>query len=118
MTTEATLFNTLKTLVSSRVYPDIAPAGTVVPYITYQQVGGEALAFVENTLPSSKNGRYQVNVWASTRAAAAALALQVEAALVQASAFQARAVGAPAATHDTELGLYGTLQDFSIWSTR
>jgi hypothetical protein len=118
MTTESTIFDTLKSLVSNRVYPDVAPAGAATPYITYQQVGGEALAYVENTLPSSKNGRYQVNVWATTRAAAAALALQVEAALVQASAFQARAVGAPAATLDMDLSLYGTLQDFTIWSTR
>ena len=43
MTTESTLFDTLKSLVSSRVYPDIAPAGTTVPYITYQQIGGDAV---------------------------------------------------------------------------
>lgn len=118
MTVESAIFDTLKTLVSSRVFPDVAPLSTALPYITYQQIGGEAFAYIENTLPDAKNGRFQVNVWATTRAAAAALALQVEAALIQSTAFQARAVGAPAATHEPDLKLYGSMQDFTVWSTR
>ncbi len=119
MTVESAIFDALKGLVSNRVFPDVAPLSTALPYITYQQIGGEAFAYIENTtLPDAKNGRFQVNVWATTRAAAAALMLQAEAALIQSSAFQARAVGAPAATHEPDLNLYGAMQDFTVWSTR
>lgn len=69
-------------------------------------------------MPSMKNGRYQVNVWAVDRAGAAALALQIESALVLSTAFQASAEGAPVALHEPDLKLYGSMQDFSIWSDR
>ncbi len=118
MTVEADIFNALAALVSNRVFPDIAPLDTPLPYITFQQIGGEALGYVENTVPDAKNGRFQVDVWAQTRSQCAALALQIEAALVQSAAFQARAVGAPANQYEPDTKLYGSLQDFSVWSTR
>lgn len=119
MTTEATLTATLAPLVATgSVYPDLAPIGAVRPYITYQQVGGETVAFLERAMPSKKNGRYQVNVWADTRADAAAIILQAETALVTNTAFQASALGAPIATFEPDTKLYGAMQDFSIWSDR
>lgn len=118
MTVEADLFNALKTLVSNRVYPDIAPNGATTPYITYQQVGGEAIAFVDNLVPSKQNGRFQINVWGTSRSAVAALALQIESAMTAASAFQARPIGAPSASHELDTGLYGSRQDWSVWSNR
>jgi hypothetical protein len=119
MTVEQDLFDTLKVLgAGTRVFPDVAPYGTARPYITYQQVGGEPVSFLENTLPSKKNSRFQINCWATTRLAAAALARQVEAAMVQASAFQARPLADHTATHNEDTNLYGTLQDFSVWSDR
>lgn len=118
MTVEADIFNTLKGLVANRAFPDIAPLDTPLPYITFQQIGGEALGYVENTVPDAKNGRFQVDVWAESRMQCAALALQVEAALVQSAAFQARAIGAPSNQYEPDTKLYGSLQDFSVWSIR
>jgi len=118
MTVEADIFNTLKSLVGNRCFPDFAPIDTIKPYITYVQIGGEALSYTENALPDAKNGRFQVNVWASTRSIASSVMLQVEAALMQATAFQARPIGAAAASYDFDMQTYGSMQDFSIWSTR
>lgn len=118
MTIEASLVSALNGLVSNRVYPDVAPLGCSIPYITYQQVGGEAISFLEKAVPSIKNGRFQVNVWAASRAAANALALQIESALVTASTMQTKPSAAFVSTHDEETNYYGCLQQFSVWSTR
>ncbi|HQS59731.1 MAG: hypothetical protein B7Y56_03030 [Gallionellales bacterium 35-53-114] len=116
MTTESLLNDVLKTLVSNRVYPDVAPELTARPYITYQQVGGESANFVDPTVPTKKNSRFQVNVWADTRAAAAALAIQVEDALRVVTALQTTVLSAPVATYDQATEYKGTRQDFSFWN--
>lgn len=119
MTVESNITAALTPLVAAgSVYPDLAPVGAPRPYITYQQVGGQSVDFLERAMPSKKNGRYQVNVWADTRAVAAALILQVEAAIVLATAFQASAQGAPISTFESDTKLYGAMQDFSVWSDR
>ncbi|HYD58968.1 MAG TPA: DUF3168 domain-containing protein [Noviherbaspirillum sp.] len=118
MTVEASIFDLLKGLVSTRVYPDVAPANVAKPYIVYQQVGGDVVTFVDNMVPSKQNGRFQFSTWAATRAAAATLALQVENSLTTAVAFQARPLGAPTARYEPDGPVYGAQQDFSIWSDR
>lgn len=118
MTVESDIYNTLKTLVSNRVFPDIAPISTVKPYITYSQIGGEAISYIENTVPDGKIGRFQFNVWADTRASASSVMLGVEAALITATAFAARPIGASSSSYDYDMALYGSMQDFTIASTR
>lgn len=118
MTVESDLYTLLKGLVGDRVYPDVAPLSTPRPYITYQQIGGQVLSYVGPEVPSEKNGSFQINVWADSRLAAAALALQVEAAFIGATVFVASPESAPIAQHEPDLNLYGTIQDFSIWSNR
>jgi hypothetical protein len=117
MTIEADLFTVLKT-VCARVFPDFAPVDTPRPYATYQQIGGDALRFLDPTIPSKKNGHYQISVWGDTRASVAALAILIESALIPATAFQASALSAPAADFDADVPVYGSRQDFSIWSNR
>ena len=118
MTVEADIYTALKGLVSNRCFPDFAPVATVRPYITYTQIGGEALSYMDDTLPSGKFGRFQVNVWAETRATASALMLQVEAAMIQAAAFQGRPLSAPSSAYDHDSLVYGSMQDFNVFSTR
>lgn len=118
MTVEADIFNALKSLVANRVFPDVAPISTTKPYITYSQVGGEALTYLENAVPSKQNGRFQVNVWADTRASASALMLLVELAMVTATTYQARPVSAPSTGYDNDMLVYTSLQDFTVWSDR
>lgn len=117
MTIEEDLCTAL-TLLCPRTFPDFAPVGTPRPYVTYQQIGGEALAFLDQTIPSTKNADIQINVWADTRAQASALILQIENMMITATAFQASAYGAPANNGDAELKLYSSRQDFSVWSDR
>lgn len=117
MSLETALYTVL-TSQCPRVFPDVAPLTTARPYITWQQVGGEALVFTDDTVPDARNANIQINVWADTRLAATTLALQVEAALIVASTLQARATGALIAAHDEDTDLRGCLQDFSIWAPR
>lgn len=116
MTVEAQLQTALAPLAST--WPDFAPYGTARPFICYEQVGGEALAFIDGTLPDKKHGRFSIGVYADTRAQCAALALQVESVLSAATAFQASAIHAPISSYQAELKIYGSVQEFSIFSTR
>ena len=116
MSVESLIFDTLKTLVSSRVYPLIAPQEvTALPRITYQQVGGQGINFLEAANPSMKNGRFQINCWGATSLQVAALSRQVEDALRSEVYLQTTVLGAPVAEYEPETRLYGTRQDFSFW---
>jgi len=118
MTVEADIFVTLKGLVANRCFPDLALLSTERPYITFVQVGGEAINYTDTSIADRKHGRFQINVWGDTRASVSALMLQVESAMVLSNAFQARPVSAPSSDYDHDMLMYGSMQDFSVWSTR
>lgn len=120
MTIEESLFSVVGPLMANRFYPDVAPASAKQhTYGTYQQIGGQSLSFMEGgAAPSKRHGRFQISLWADTRAAVSSLALQVDNAMRAATAFQAEPLGEPLARHDPEPGLYGSTQDFSIWYDR
>ena len=115
MSAESQIFDALKSLVSNRVYPDLAPDVVTKPYIVFQQVGGSAVQFVDPTVPSKKNSRMQVSVWGDTRAQVSALAVQVEDTLRGVTALQTVVLGAPVAIYESDTKLRGSQQDFSIW---
>jgi hypothetical protein len=110
---ESDFYDAIKGLVGNRVYPDVAPLNTTRPYVTYQKVGGTAWNFLENTAVGKRHARVQVNCWATTRLAAAALARSVEDALVTSSTIRAFVNGAVVDDYEDDLQLYGTRQDFS-----
>ena len=118
MTVESDLFGLLKGLVSNRCFPDFAPLGTVRPFITFEQVGGEALSFIDGSLPDKKHGRFEIGVYADSRAACAAIALQVEGVMAGATVFQSTAIHAPISDYASEVKIYSSTQNFSIFSTR
>lgn len=117
MTLEATLNTALSSLVDDRVYADDtdgAPVPLVYPLILYQQIGGKAYEYADQSLPGYDHARVQVTVWAKTRVEAAALARQVRQAIL--GAFNpAETYGAATALTQQELHLRGTRQDFGIW---
>ena len=115
MSIESKLFDALKALVSNKVFPDVAPLGTVSQYITYQQAGGDVVTYAENAASNMRNGRFQISVWASTRSAASALMRQTEIALIQSPELAAEPLGGPVSRYDTETQQYGAFQYFSIW---
>jgi hypothetical protein len=116
MSIESLIVTTLTGFVSGRVYPDIAPQGmTALPRITYQQVGGQGLNFLEAAPVGKKNGRFQINVWGATRLQVAALARQVEDALKSEKTLYTTILGAPIGIYEPDTKLYGAMQDFSFW---
>ncbi len=117
MTAESTLTVLLKTL-CPRVYPDVAPDGTVAPYITYQALGGESLRYGDNTAPDKRNTLMQVSVWSATRAEALALIHQAEESICASSAWQAEPQGEALSTYEPDTKLYGSIQRFLIFAER
>ena len=116
MTVEASIYTALKSLVGNRVYRDIAPQTvTETPRIIFQQVGGAAVNFLDPTVPSKKNGRWQINVWGDRRDDVMALAHEVEDTLRAYTVLQATVLGAPVALYEEETRLFGAMQDFSFW---
>jgi hypothetical protein len=115
MTVEKQIFETLRALVDGRVYPDVAPEGVARPYVTYQQVGGVPVNFVDGGIPGMRNARFRVNVWDDRRATVTATCVAVEHALRNDPALQTTVMTNPVALNDPETRLRGTSQDFSVW---
>lgn len=118
MTVESDMYDCLKGLVGNRCYPDVAKSGSALPFIVFQQVGGESPSFLENALPSKKNGRFQITVWSLLRSEAASIGRQAEAAMVAETDYQARPLGDFVAVYDEDTEYRGSRQDFTVWSTR
>lgn len=114
MSFEQDIRSLLADLVEDRVHPDTAPDVPIFPYITYQQVGGTALWFMDRAKPSHKHARMQFNVWARTRAEANQIAREIEDRLMTGS-FEAAPYGGIVALYEEKLKLYGTRQDFGVW---
>lgn len=102
-------------LLGGRFFPDSAPFDTPRPWGTYTQVGGEEPSYIDKTPVGLRNARMQINLWCASRGQASVLAKQVRDALVAAADMDVTPQGAFQATGDAELGLYGTVQDFSCW---
>lgn len=117
MTMEADLSALLKTK-CPRVFPDVAPSGTTLPYVTWQGIGGESLSFLDNTAGDKRHTLMQVNAWSSTRLQALQMAREIEDAMRASAAFVASPLGEPLSTYEPDVPVYGTLQRFSIWAAR
>lgn len=117
MSLETSLYTTLSA-VCPRVFPDVAPAETALPYVTWQQIGGSVIKLLANEPATKRNARIQINAWAKSRIEANALAMQIEDALVSSSAFIAQPDSALMAHIDDDSDLRGAMQDFSIWADR
>ena len=116
MSIETDLVALLKAI-NPRTYPDVAPEGTATPYVTWQQIGGESLRYIDGTA-DSRYPTMQVNVWSRSRMESAALIRQVEDALCASSAFQALPQGEPMSMHEPDTGLYGSIQRFDVFGAR
>ena len=121
MTIEASLTTALQAL-CPRVAPDVAEQGTALPYVTYQGIGGRSLRWLDKTASDRRQTHFQINVWATSRAAALTLIRSIEDALCASTAFTAMPLGEPRnvtedATPD-QVRLYGCIHDFDIYSLR
>ena len=110
--------NTLLKTICPRTFPDVAPSGTVAPFIAWQGLGGESLRFVDSTAPDKRNTYMQVSVYSTTRLEALSLIRAAETALCGSAAFVVRPQGEPMSTYEDDTTLYGAIQRFSIWAVR
>ena len=117
MSVEQELITLLKT-VCPRTFADFAPVSTQRPYCTFQAIGGRSLRFLDNSAADKRNSVFQVNVWGDTRLSSITLARQIEDALCAYSLFTATPDGEPVSDFDADVPVYGSRQDFSIYSTR
>lgn len=118
MSYETEVYGALSGLVSGRVFPDVAPFGTAMPYMTWQKVGGYPIHYIGNDAVNKEHSLVQVNVWAASRIEANSLARQVEDALRLLSSSACRPESAAISIHEPGLNMYGTHQEFSIFSAR
>ncbi|APF86964.1 DUF3168 domain-containing protein [Ralstonia solanacearum] len=117
MAVEADIRRVVAPFVDDRVFPDEAPPDTPLPYVTYQQIGGLPLTFLDG-LPDKRNGRFQFNLWAETRDEASGLMRSLADALELDPVLQATPLGELAGTFEPITKLRGATQDFSIWFAR
>lgn len=113
MSIEAELRNVIGPMVGDRVYPDTAPADAGLPFVIYQQIGGQPLNFLAG-VPDKENGRFQVVVWSDDREQANQLLRDIRATLCVAP-LQAVVMTGVNALLEPETDLRGAQQDFSIW---
>jgi hypothetical protein len=112
---EATLKTTLSSLVGGRVYPDTPPDNPTFPLIVYQQVGGQAVEYLEGVLADKDNARIQIVVWSKTRLEASSIARSARDELV--GTLTATTLAAPVSLYEEELKIYGSRTDYSVWFT-
>jgi hypothetical protein len=115
MTIETALVSALAATFSNRVYPDTNddPAGLVLPYVTFQQVGGAPLNYLDG-VPTARNARMQFNVWAKTRQEANTLMRSIDV-IVRSAPFHGTSLGDLIATYEPITKTRGAMQDFSLW---
>ena len=98
-----------------RVFPLTAAALTQVPYVIYQQIGGQVINPMDNSAPGLRNARMLIRSWSKQRAEASTLSDNIEDAMRTATAFKARPDAAKFADYDEDLKLYSYEQEFNVW---
>lgn len=119
MSLPSDMYAALHALCDGRVYPDETPESATFPLIVYQQVGGQAYEYADQSLPAHDHARVQVVTWATTRLEADALARSVRQAILAYGFAAAETYGASTsiANNDAVPAIYGARQDFGIWHT-
>ena len=113
MTVEADIVAALTGLVEGRAYADFSPVDTF-PRIVFFQIGGQPMNYY-NGVADRKNGRFQVNTFAKTKADAIRIARQVEDALKSSETLRAEVLGGVLSGYDPVACVFSSQQDFSIW---
>lgn len=109
---------TIVEAICARCYPDVAPPGASLPYVVWQQLGGQPMRYEDNTAMDKRWPLVQFGVWSASRLEALGLVRQIEEALCASSAFTAEPQGEPASMYEPETERYGSIQRFTIWASR
>lgn len=126
MSVEDGIYNRLSTfagltaLVSTRIFPDIAPQNAVDPFVTYDRIS----TVVESNLVLDADvvaSRFQMSAWSQTKGTAIAIAGQLRAAFKRYRGTNMSVVFLDAYLinesdlYDTETTYYQIALDFEIW---
>ena len=106
------LYAALQARFSGRLYPDTPPEGPTLPFGIYHCI--DAVPQYALTGPTITQGRYQVDVFASTRRGANTIADQVQSDMDAATVFRSICV-LRQELYEGETGYYRTLLDFDVW---
>lgn len=118
MTVETDLIASLKTC-CPRVFAGSAPVDTLLPYVTWQHIGGASIGYVDNTAADKRRPDVQINTWASSPNAAFVLIQQIETALrANVAQFIATPLSEPVGAYDDADIASGYLQSYSIFGDR
>lgn len=117
MTMETDIY-ALLTARCADVYSDVAPMGAAMPYVTWQQLGGESMRYADNTAMDHRRPLVQISVWSESRQASLDLVRQLEDDLCASAAFTAEPQGEPISMYEPDTRRYGSIQRFLIWATR
>lgn len=117
MSMESDLFTLLKTA-CIRVYPDVAPSGAALPYITWQALGGKVLRNLDNTASDKRQTFMQINVWSSSRTEANTLIRQIEDLICASSAMIGTPEDESLSMYEPETHDYGAMQRFTLTALR
>lgn len=114
MSLSNTLYTLLNPLAGGGASVDAMPDVPTFPLIVFQQVGGTASEYLDNTLPDHDHARVQVWVWSKDPDAADTIMRAARVALL-ASGLVVETYGASVSDYNDPLKLYGRRQDFGIW---
>lgn len=129
MTIDDALYSYLSTnagliaLVSTRIYPEVLPKGTVQPAVVHQQISGPRIHAMGND-PGLTHPRWQFTVYAGTKLAAKGAAVKLREALQNYSGTMGGVDGVmvqriyiedEASGQDPDTGLFYVRQDYTIW---
>lgn len=113
------LLDSLLKTICPRTFPDVAPDETPAPFIVWQGMGGQTMRALNGDHCGARNTYMQISVWSKRRLDALGLIRQVEDALIASPDFTVvRPDAEPMGMYDEEVDLHGSIQRFSIWSTR
>lgn len=101
-----------------RVFPVVAPAGTPMPYVTFQGAGGKPIWYLDNTPADKRQARIQINVWDTELFAASMLLRAIEEAICKSDKFQCRPEGEGIDAIDELGAAMGRHQTFLILGKR
>lgn len=99
-------------------YPTEAPYGTAMPFLTWQQVGGEPIVYVNGKMPNYMRMLVQINLWAVSDKEASRLIREIEEMLCDSDLCATPDSGAVSEIDEGRMNMRGRRQSFSIWGSR
>lgn len=101
-------------LVSTRIYPILAPQNTTNPYIVYRRISGVSINALEGELGTTE-GRFQIDAYSTSYAEAKTLAGYVKAALKASSSVRGALISDVDFEKEQDTNLYRVSMDFRYW---